>query len=92
MNARRTSWRKFWYNTKIILGLKSGCFIAVSSCCCYLQCETLPDSEESEIFEFHFCDFEFSELDLVKCGIKMYYELGVVDKFHIPREVSDGAR
>uniref|UniRef100_A0A8C1XRA3 Phosphodiesterase n=1 Tax=Cyprinus carpio TaxID=7962 RepID=A0A8C1XRA3_CYPCA len=49
--------------------------------------ETLPDSEESEIFEFHFCDFEFSELDLVKCGIKMYYELGVVDKFHIPREV-----
>nr|XP_055033915.1 rod cGMP-specific 3',5'-cyclic phosphodiesterase subunit alpha isoform X1 [Misgurnus anguillicaudatus] len=48
--------------------------------------DTLPDSEESEIFEFHFCDFEFSELDLVKCGIKMYYELGVVDKFHIPRE------
>ncbi|XP_018588849.2 rod cGMP-specific 3',5'-cyclic phosphodiesterase subunit alpha [Scleropages formosus] len=46
----------------------------------------LPDSEDVEIFEFHFCDFEFSELDLVKCGIKMYYELGVVDKFHIPRE------
>uniref|UniRef100_A0A673MZ53 Phosphodiesterase n=1 Tax=Sinocyclocheilus rhinocerous TaxID=307959 RepID=A0A673MZ53_9TELE len=35
---------------------------------------------------FTSCDFEFSELDLVKCGIKMYYELGVVDKFHIPRE------
>ncbi|TRY97451.1 hypothetical protein DNTS_008196 [Danionella cerebrum] len=49
--------------------------------------EALPDSSESEIFEFHFCDFDFSELDLVKCGIKMYYELGVVDKFHIPREV-----
>ncbi|XP_023650623.2 rod cGMP-specific 3',5'-cyclic phosphodiesterase subunit alpha isoform X2 [Paramormyrops kingsleyae] len=49
--------------------------------------EALPDSEESEIFEFHFCDFEHSELDLVMCGIKMYYELGVVDKFHIPREV-----
>uniref|UniRef100_A0A8C1GPN4 Phosphodiesterase n=1 Tax=Cyprinus carpio TaxID=7962 RepID=A0A8C1GPN4_CYPCA len=41
------------------------------------------------IFEFHFCDFKFSELDLVKCGIKMYYELSVVDKFHIPRDVSD---
>uniref|UniRef100_A0A672PBV2 Phosphodiesterase n=1 Tax=Sinocyclocheilus grahami TaxID=75366 RepID=A0A672PBV2_SINGR len=51
-----------------------------------ILCGTLPDSEESEILEFHFCDFEFSELDLVKCGIKMYYELGVVDKFHIPRE------
>ncbi|XP_026991757.1 rod cGMP-specific 3',5'-cyclic phosphodiesterase subunit alpha [Tachysurus fulvidraco] len=48
---------------------------------------TLLNPKESEIFEFHFCDFEFSELDLVKCGISMYYELGVVDKFHIPREV-----
>ncbi|XP_062856025.1 rod cGMP-specific 3',5'-cyclic phosphodiesterase subunit alpha isoform X2 [Trichomycterus rosablanca] len=47
---------------------------------------TLPDSKQSEIYEFHFCDFEHSELDLVKCGISMYYELGVVDKFHIPRE------
>ncbi|TSK28129.1 Rod cGMP-specific 3',5'-cyclic phosphodiesterase subunit alpha [Bagarius yarrelli] len=49
--------------------------------------ETLLDPKKSEIFEFHFCDFEHSELDLVKCGISMYYELGVVDKFHIPREV-----
>ncbi|XP_026859427.2 rod cGMP-specific 3',5'-cyclic phosphodiesterase subunit alpha [Electrophorus electricus] len=49
--------------------------------------DVLPDSEESEIFEFHFCDFDHSELDLVKCGIAMYYELGVVNKFHIPREV-----
>ncbi|XP_066572590.1 rod cGMP-specific 3',5'-cyclic phosphodiesterase subunit alpha [Amia ocellicauda] len=48
--------------------------------------EELPDSEESEIFEFHFCDFDHSELELVKCGIAMYYELGVVDKFHIPQE------
>jgi rod cGMP-specific 3',5'-cyclic phosphodiesterase subunit alpha len=23
----------------------------------------------------------------VKCGIQMYYELRVVDKFHIPQEV-----
>lgn len=53
-----------------------------------LQAEILPDPEESEIYEFHFCDFEHSELDLVMCGISMYYELGVVDKFHIPREVS----
>uniref|UniRef100_A0A8C4E584 Phosphodiesterase n=1 Tax=Dicentrarchus labrax TaxID=13489 RepID=A0A8C4E584_DICLA len=49
--------------------------------------EVLPNSKKSEILEFHFCDFEHSELDLVKCGIKMYYELKVVDKFHIPREV-----
>lgn len=51
------------------------------------QSEVLLDTKKSEILEFHFCDFEHSELDLVKCGIKMYYELKVVDKFHIPREV-----
>ena len=41
-----------------------------------------------ELFEFHFYDYHHTELELVKCGIKMYYELKVVDKFHIPREVS----
>uniref|UniRef100_A0A8C6KQS6 Phosphodiesterase n=1 Tax=Nothobranchius furzeri TaxID=105023 RepID=A0A8C6KQS6_NOTFU len=49
--------------------------------------EVLPNSKKAEISEFHFCDFDHSELDLVKCGIKMYYDLKVVDKFHIPREV-----
>lgn len=48
----------------------------------------MPSAKKTEILEFHFCDFEHSELDLVKCGIRMYYELKVVDKFHIPREVS----
>uniref|UniRef100_A0A8K9XDG6 Phosphodiesterase n=1 Tax=Oncorhynchus mykiss TaxID=8022 RepID=A0A8K9XDG6_ONCMY len=51
-----------------------------------LLSEVLPPSTKSEIFEFHFCDFEHNHLDLVKLGIKMYYELGVVDKFHVPRE------
>lgn len=55
-----------------------------------LQSEVLPNSKKVEIFEFHFYDFEHSELELVKCGIKMYYELKVVDKFHIPREVGVG--
>nr|XP_061792800.1 rod cGMP-specific 3',5'-cyclic phosphodiesterase subunit alpha-like [Nerophis lumbriciformis] len=49
--------------------------------------EVLPNAKKAEILEFHFCDFDHSELDLVKCGIRMYYELKVVDKFHIPREV-----
>lgn len=56
------------------------------------QSEVLPPSKKTEIFEFHFCDFEHSELDLVMCGIKMYYELKVVDKFHIPREVCGDVR
>uniref|UniRef100_A0AAX7TKF7 Phosphodiesterase n=1 Tax=Astatotilapia calliptera TaxID=8154 RepID=A0AAX7TKF7_ASTCA len=32
--------------------------------------EVLPNSKKAEIFEFHFCDFEHSELDLVKCGYR----------------------
>ncbi|KAJ7335288.1 hypothetical protein JRQ81_013229 [Phrynocephalus forsythii] len=49
--------------------------------------EQLPDPEEYEIYGFHFSDMEWTELDLVKCGIRMYYELGVVKKFQIPQEV-----
>ncbi|XP_034267176.1 rod cGMP-specific 3',5'-cyclic phosphodiesterase subunit beta [Pantherophis guttatus] len=49
--------------------------------------EMLPDPEECEIYAFHFSDFEWTELDLIKCGIQMYYELGVVKKFQIPQEV-----
>ncbi|KAM6469367.1 rod cGMP-specific 3',5'-cyclic phosphodiesterase subunit beta isoform 1-T1 [Liasis olivaceus] len=49
--------------------------------------EELLDPEECEIYAFHFSDFEWTELDLVKCGIQMYYELGVVKKFQIPQEV-----
>ncbi|XP_012689717.2 rod cGMP-specific 3',5'-cyclic phosphodiesterase subunit alpha [Clupea harengus] len=49
--------------------------------------EVLPDSKKSEIFEFHFYDAHHTEMDLVKCGIQMYYELNVVDQYHIPREV-----
>lgn len=26
-------------------------------------------------------------MDLVKCGIQMYYEVGVVKKFQVPQEV-----
>ncbi|XP_078506771.1 rod cGMP-specific 3',5'-cyclic phosphodiesterase subunit alpha [Lissotriton helveticus] len=49
--------------------------------------QELPDPEEAEIYEFHFSDLPVTELHLVKCAIQMYYELQVVDKFHIPQEV-----
>lgn len=52
-----------------------------------LQQEELPDAEKYEINKFHFSDLPLTELELVKCGIQMYYELKVVDKFHIPQEV-----
>ncbi|XP_027697568.1 rod cGMP-specific 3',5'-cyclic phosphodiesterase subunit alpha [Vombatus ursinus] len=48
--------------------------------------DELPDAEKYEINKFHFSDLPLTELELVKCGIQMYYELKVVDKFHIPQE------
>ncbi|XP_004383594.1 rod cGMP-specific 3',5'-cyclic phosphodiesterase subunit beta [Trichechus manatus latirostris] len=49
--------------------------------------EELPGPTKFNIYEFHFSDLERTELELVKCGIQMYYELGVVRKFQIPQEV-----
>ncbi|KAM5338005.1 rod cGMP-specific 3',5'-cyclic phosphodiesterase subunit beta isoform 1-T1 [Glossophaga mutica] len=49
--------------------------------------EMLPGPTQFEIYEFHFSDLECTELELVKCGIQMYYELGVVRKFQVPQEV-----
>ncbi|XP_036847191.1 rod cGMP-specific 3',5'-cyclic phosphodiesterase subunit beta isoform X2 [Manis javanica] len=49
--------------------------------------EVLPGPKKFDIYEFHFSDLECTELELVKCGIQMYYELGVVRKFQIPQEV-----
>uniref|UniRef100_A0AAQ6AAC0 Phosphodiesterase n=1 Tax=Amphiprion ocellaris TaxID=80972 RepID=A0AAQ6AAC0_AMPOC len=40
-----------------------------------------------EIYQFHFSDFNCTEMELVKCGIQMYYEVGVVKKFQVPQEV-----
>uniref|UniRef100_A0A7N4PJX5 Phosphodiesterase n=1 Tax=Sarcophilus harrisii TaxID=9305 RepID=A0A7N4PJX5_SARHA len=49
--------------------------------------DELPGPNKFDIYEFHFSDLECTELELVKCGIQMYYELGVVKKFQIPQEV-----
>uniref|UniRef100_A0AAY4BNJ7 Phosphodiesterase n=1 Tax=Denticeps clupeoides TaxID=299321 RepID=A0AAY4BNJ7_9TELE len=47
----------------------------------------LPGPRKFEIYEFRFSDFDCTEMDLVKCGIQMYYEVGVVKKFQVPQEV-----
>uniref|UniRef100_A0A4W6C6M2 Phosphodiesterase n=1 Tax=Lates calcarifer TaxID=8187 RepID=A0A4W6C6M2_LATCA len=46
-----------------------------------------PLIKKFEIYEFHFSDFNCTEMELVKCGIQMYYEVGVVKKFQVPQEV-----
>ncbi|CAB1352241.1 unnamed protein product [Coregonus sp. 'balchen'] len=47
----------------------------------------LPGPKKFEIYEFGFSDFDLTELELVMCGIQMYYEVGVVKKFQVPQEV-----
>ncbi|XP_067829290.1 rod cGMP-specific 3',5'-cyclic phosphodiesterase subunit beta-like [Heptranchias perlo] len=49
--------------------------------------QQLPDPNDFDIYKFSFSDLECTEMELVKCGIQMYYEIKVVNKFHIPREV-----
>lgn len=50
--------------------------------------ELPPMIKKFEIYQFHFSDFNCTEMELVKCGIQMYYEVGVVKKFQVPQEVS----
>uniref|UniRef100_A0A4W5K8D7 Phosphodiesterase n=1 Tax=Hucho hucho TaxID=62062 RepID=A0A4W5K8D7_9TELE len=47
----------------------------------------LPGPKKFEIYEFGFSDFDCTELELVMCGIQMFYEVGVVKKFQVPQEV-----
>lgn len=51
------------------------------------QRATIPVAKDVELLEFHFSDFPLSEVDLIKCGIRCFFELGVVEKFKIPAEV-----
>ncbi|MGH0119715.1 UNVERIFIED_CONTAM: hypothetical protein FKN15_058668 [Acipenser sinensis] len=47
----------------------------------------LPDPKDVELYEFHFSDLPVTELDLIKCGIRCFYEINVVEKFKVPPEV-----
>uniref|UniRef100_A0A8D0AVC9 Phosphodiesterase n=1 Tax=Sander lucioperca TaxID=283035 RepID=A0A8D0AVC9_SANLU len=47
----------------------------------------IPDAKKVELHEFRFSDFPLSELELIKCGIRCFFELGVVEKFKVPAEI-----
>nr|ANV21095.1 cone cGMP-specific 3',5'-cyclic phosphodiesterase subunit alpha' [Geotria australis] len=47
----------------------------------------LPDPVAMELYEFHFSDLPVTELDLVRGGIRLFCELGVIEKFKIPADV-----
>ncbi|KAM6898273.1 cone cGMP-specific 3',5'-cyclic phosphodiesterase subunit alpha' [Lycodopsis pacificus] len=47
----------------------------------------LADNVNGEnLYLFSFSDFPSSEFDLIKAGIRMFFELGVVEKFKVPAE------
>ncbi|XP_036398384.1 cone cGMP-specific 3',5'-cyclic phosphodiesterase subunit alpha' [Megalops cyprinoides] len=48
---------------------------------------TIPECKDVELLEFHFSDFPVTEHDLIKCGIRCFFELNVVEKFKVPAEV-----
>lgn len=51
------------------------------------QKTNIPDPKTVELLEFRFSDFPLSEFELIKCGIRCFFELGVVEKFKVPAEV-----
>ncbi|XP_003964100.2 cone cGMP-specific 3',5'-cyclic phosphodiesterase subunit alpha'-like [Takifugu rubripes] len=46
----------------------------------------IPDAKTVDLHEFHFSDFPLSEFELIKCGIRCFFELGVVEKFKVQAE------
>uniref|UniRef100_A0A671YAB0 Phosphodiesterase n=1 Tax=Sparus aurata TaxID=8175 RepID=A0A671YAB0_SPAAU len=47
----------------------------------------IPEAKNVELLEFRFSDFPLSEFELIKCGIRCFFELGVVEKFKVPPEI-----
>ncbi|KAK2495080.1 hypothetical protein MC885_002870 [Smutsia gigantea] len=49
--------------------------------------EALPDPKTVDLYEFHFSDFPITEHGLVQCGLRLFFEINVVEKFKVPVEV-----
>uniref|UniRef100_A0AAR2LQ40 Phosphodiesterase n=1 Tax=Pygocentrus nattereri TaxID=42514 RepID=A0AAR2LQ40_PYGNA len=55
--------------------------------CDQKEIANIPEAKDVDLLEFHFSDFPLSEFDLIKCGIRCFFELGVVEKFKVPAEI-----
>nr|XP_046232203.1 cone cGMP-specific 3',5'-cyclic phosphodiesterase subunit alpha' isoform X1 [Scatophagus argus]XP_046232204.1 cone cGMP-specific 3',5'-cyclic phosphodiesterase subunit alpha' isoform X1 [Scatophagus argus] len=49
-------------------------------------CPPADNVNGENLYLFSFSDFPVSEFDLIKAGIRMFFELGVVEKFKVPAE------
>lgn len=50
-------------------------------------CPPADNVNGESLYLFSFSDFPVTEFDLIKAGIRMFFELGVVEKFKVPAEV-----
>lgn len=53
----------------------------------FQQKEDLPDPQAVDLYEFCFSDFPITEHELIKCGLRLFLEINVVEKFKVPVEV-----
>ncbi|XP_070636595.1 cone cGMP-specific 3',5'-cyclic phosphodiesterase subunit alpha' isoform X2 [Bos indicus] len=49
--------------------------------------EDLPDPRTADLYEFRFSDLPITEHELIKCGLRLFFEINVVEKFKVPVEV-----
>ncbi|MEQ2157379.1 hypothetical protein GOODEAATRI_001302 [Goodea atripinnis] len=52
------------------------------------NCPPADNVDGENLYSFGFSDFPVTELGLIKAGIRIFFELGVVEKFKVPAEVS----
>ncbi|KAM4525164.1 cone cGMP-specific 3',5'-cyclic phosphodiesterase subunit alpha' [Odontesthes bonariensis] len=50
------------------------------------NCPTADNVDGENLYSFAFSDFPVSEFGLIKAGIRMFFELGVIEKFKVPAE------
>uniref|UniRef100_A0A8C4HJT8 Phosphodiesterase n=1 Tax=Dicentrarchus labrax TaxID=13489 RepID=A0A8C4HJT8_DICLA len=49
-------------------------------------CPPADNVNGENLYSFGFSDFPVSEFNLIKAGIRMFFELGVIEKFKVPAE------
>uniref|UniRef100_A0A670HXN6 Phosphodiesterase n=1 Tax=Podarcis muralis TaxID=64176 RepID=A0A670HXN6_PODMU len=74
------------YTTLQYLGKVVGMYTTYPEHLIYCHKE-LPEPKDVELYEFRFSDFPVTEHELIKCGIRMFFEINVVEKFKVPAEV-----
>ena len=47
----------------------------------------MPDPKALDLYESCFSDFPVTEHELIKCGLRLFFEINVVEKFKVPIEV-----